>query len=232
MLRLILTGAVTFALGIAPGTISPPSALHIGNPATAATARPSYTKPVKTPPALLAFAHAWKMVKGYNATITIFEQQGARTQSMAFDYHFTKPSSVAVRVVAGANTGARLVWEGGSTVLVRRGGGLLSMLKKTVPLHDPLVTTIRGSSIDQLSFASILAHDQQPGILSEKRGEVVDGVTTDAVTLIPTHASANANFTREVMEISSKTHFPMRVVGYEGLLIARKIEFSNVRLAY
>jgi hypothetical protein len=210
MLRLVLTCAVILTLG----------------------ARPSHAIPAKTPAALAAFAHAWKLVKGYNATITIFEQQGTRTQSMVFDYHFSKPSSVAVRVVAGANTGARLVWEGGSTVLVRRGGGLLSILKKTVPLHDPLVTTIRGSSIDQLSFAAILAHDQQPGILSTKRGEVVDGVATDAVTLIPAHASANANFTREVMEISMKTHFPMRVLGYEGQMLARKIEFSNVRPAY
>ena len=30
------------------------------------------------------------------------------------------------------------------------------MFKRTLSLHDPLVTTLRGSSIDQLSFGAIL----------------------------------------------------------------------------
>lgn len=193
----------------------------------------SHTTPADAPPsALAAFAHAWEGVKGYSATITIFEQQDTRTQNMVFDYRFAKPSSVAVRVLQGANRGARLAWEGGSTVVVRRGSGFLSIFKRTVSLHDPLVTTIRGSTVDQLGFGAILAHDRQPGVLSEKAGEAVDGVATDAVTLVPTHALADARFTREVIEISTKTHFPVRCLGYEGLMLARKIEFTNVRLAY
>lgn len=186
--------------------------------------------PAKEPPALVAFDHAWKQLTAYNTTIKIFERQGPQTQTMVFDYSFSKPSNIAVHVLEGQNKGARLVWTGGDTVLVKRGSGLLSLLKKTVSLRDPLVTTIRGSSVSQLSFGAILAHSHQPGVLTISRGDVIDGVTTDKVTLVPSHPLADGNLTREVIEISTATHFPSRIYGYEGRTLVRTIEFSNIRL--
>ena len=187
-------------------------------------------KTAKTPVALVAFDHAWKLVTAYSTTITIFERQGAQTQNMAFDYSFNKPSNIAVHVVAGANKGARLAWSGGDTVLVRRGSGMLSLLKKTVSLHDPLVTTIRGSAIDQMSFGEILTHSHQPGVLSESRGEVINGVATEKVTLIPSYPLADGHLTREVIEISTITHFPTRILGYEGPTLVRTIDFADIRI--
>jgi hypothetical protein len=210
-----------FGAALALGLSTPQTAPHT----TAHTARTAASTP-----ALDAFAHALNGVTAYNVTITIFEQTTTRAQNMVFDYHFTKPSSVAVRVVAGANTGARLSWEGGTTVLVRRGSGLLSLLRKTVPLHDSLVTTIRGSTVDELGYGAILAHDQQPGLLSQAPGDVINGVPTDAVTLIPSDPAADAHLTREVIEISRTTHLPTRILGYEGSMLARKIDFTNVHL--
>jgi hypothetical protein len=99
-------------------------------------------------------------------------------------------------------------------------------------LQDSQVTTIRGSSIDQLSFGAILAHGQQtPGTLSQGPGDVINGVATDAVTLIHADPAADAGLTREVIELSTATHFPMRILGYDGPMLVRKIEFSNVELA-
>jgi hypothetical protein len=66
----------------------------------------------------------------------------------------------------------------------------------TALLHDPLVTTLRGSSIDQLSFGAI----------------------------------PDAGLTREVVELSAQTHLPLRVLGYEGSTLVRRIDFSNVKL--
>jgi hypothetical protein len=189
-------------------------------------------KPEKAPAALAAFDHAWKRVSAYTTTVTVFERQGAQTQTMAFDYSFSKPLTITVRVVAGANKGARLAWEGGNTVLVRRGSGLLSLLKKTVSLHDPLVTTIRGSTISQLSFGAILDHSRQPGALSEGRGDVINGVATEMVTLVPTHPLADGRLTREEIEISAVTHLPARILGFEGATLVRTIDFADIRIGH
>jgi hypothetical protein len=63
-----------------------------------------------------------------------------------------------MHVLSGPNAGVAVVWGGGTTVIAHRGSGLAAMFKKTFALHDPQATTIRGSSIDQLSFGAILLH--------------------------------------------------------------------------
>ncbi len=51
---------------------------------------------------------------------------------------------------------------------------------------------IRWPSIDQLSFAAILAHArQQAGRLSAVPGDVIGGVAVDALTLIPATPAAD-----------------------------------------
>ncbi len=175
-----------------------------------------------------AFAAAWSGVTSYNASVTVFEQKGAQVQNVVLDYRFRKPSYVTVRVIAGPNAGASLSWDGGPTVVARRGSGLLALFKKTYALHDPQVTMIRGSSIDQLSFGAILADAQEPGALSEAASDAIDGVAADAVTLIPTHAAADAGLTREVVDLSTVTHLPMRVLGFDGATLVLRIDFAKV----
>jgi hypothetical protein len=51
------------------------------------------------------------------------------------------------------------------------------------------------------------------------------------VSLISTAPAANAGLTREVVEVSTIMHLPMRVLGFDGETLVRKIEFSNVALA-
>ncbi len=198
------------------------------------------TSPVTTPQAsqsgaaaqeIAAFAHAWGVLTEYSAMVTIFDQKGTQTQNLVFDYKFRKPSNVTVHILAGPNAGATLTWNGGPTVVAWRGSGLAAMFKRTLSLNDPLVTTLRGSSIDQLSFGAILAHgQQQAGSISEAPGEVIDGVAVNAVTLIPAGSASDAGLTREVVELSSVTHLPMRVLGYDGSTLVRKIDFSNIKL--
>jgi hypothetical protein len=178
-----------------------------------------------------AFARAWAAVTAYTATVTVFEQKDAQVQNVVFNYTFRKPASVTVHVASGPNAGVTLVWDGGTTVVAHRGSGLAALFKRTLSLHDPQATTIRGSSIDQLSFGAILAHAQaEAGTLSEVPGEIIDGVPTDAVRLSSSTPAADAGLTREVVELSTVTHLPVRVLGYEGDTLVRKIDFSNVTL--
>jgi hypothetical protein len=130
-----------------------------------------------------------------------------------------------------AQPGVTTVWGGGTTVVAHRGSGLAALFKKTFSLHDPQVTTIRGSSIDQLSFGAILAHAQQgAGTLTQISELDTGGVAVDAVTLMSADRTANAGLSREVIELSTSTHLPVRVLGYDGTTLVRKIEFSKVVL--
>jgi hypothetical protein len=93
------------------------------------------------------------------------------------------------------------------------------------------VTTLRGSSIDQLSFAAIISHGQDTaGTASEAKGPVIDGVSTEAVTLVPTSSTTDAGLTLEIVDISSTTNVPIRIFGYDGPILVRQVQFSNVKL--
>jgi outer membrane lipoprotein-sorting protein len=186
--------------------------------------------PATAPPLLEAFARAWNDVTAYSATVTVFSAKGADAQNIVFDYTFRKPSSFIVHVVAGPNAGVTLTWNGGPTVQASRGRGLFSLLKRTIPLHDPLVTTVRAESIDQLSYGAILAHaEQTPGMLAQSPGESIAGTPTQALSLVPSDPAADAGLSREVIEISTATALPIRIEGYEGHTLVRKIDFSDVQ---
>jgi hypothetical protein len=181
-------------------------------------------------PALAAFTKAWATVTAYNTTITVFEQKGVAVQNVIFKYTFRKPTTVTVDVVGGPNNGVSILWKGGTTVSAHR-SGLASAFSKTLSLHDPKITTIRGSSIDQLGFSQILAHARTTaGKFSQGPGPLINGVATDAVTLIPTNPVADAGYTREIIDISRLTHFPLRIVGYQGPTLVREVGFVAVTL--
>ncbi len=150
---------------------------------------------------------------------------------MVLDYTFRKPSKATVLIVKGPNAGVTLEWNGGTTLVAHRGSGFMALFARTLSLHDPLAMTIRGSSIDQLSFGAILGQaEQTAGTVSQRPGDVIKGVATDAVRLVSTAASSKTGLTLQVVEISRTTHFPVRMLGYAGATLVRRIDFSQVKL--
>ncbi len=207
--------------GLAALIFASSSLLLVGDAARAQPAVPAWND----------FERIWATVASYTATVTIFEREGAQVQSSVLDYTFHKPSTATVHFVAGKNNGVTVVWNGGATVVGHRGNGLVALIKKTFALHDPAVTSIRGSSIDELSFAAFIAHAQStPGVESQGPGPTVLDIPTEAVTLVPTSSAADAGITRETIDLSVLTHLPIRVLGYQQDTLIRQIDFSNVKL--
>jgi hypothetical protein len=201
-----------------------------------ATAVPSTSPRGALPPpfaqvVLGQFGAAWARVAAYTATVTVFERKDTQVQNVVFEYTFRKPSSVTTHVDAGPNAGVTMVWDGGTTLLAHRGSGFAALFKKAFSLHDPQVTTIRGSSIDQLGFGAILAHAQQEaGSLTQASAAEIGGVGIAAVTLMSADPATNGGLTREVVELSTSTHLPVQVLGYDGTTLVRQIDFSKVAL--
>ena len=184
---------------------------------------------VDTPPAWLAFARTWAALDGYGARVTALERDGARGETLVVDYTFHKPTSVTAHIVQGPNTGAVLVWNGGPTMQAHLGGGLLYGLSRTLSLHDPSAESPRGSSLDELSYAYVLRHGSTTaGTVTQTPGETIGDVATDAVTLVPDDPAADGGLTREVIEIATTTHLPVRILGYTGTTLVRDVEYKSV----
>jgi hypothetical protein len=160
---------------------------------------------------------------------TRVRRSGSRDFDIEVGQHYNKcqrPNQVGDESAISDRT---LLRDVGATVVARRGTGLAALFKKTFSIHDPVVATIRGPSIDQLSFGAILAQAQQGGgTLSEAGSDVIDGVATDAVALVPADPAADAGLTREVVELSVVTHLPVCVLGFDETTLVREIDFSKV----
>jgi hypothetical protein len=183
------------------------------------------------PSAWDAFARACSGLSGYTARVTAFERSGDRAQTLIIDYAFHKPENVTGRILDGPNRGAILVWDGGPTMRAHLGSGMLYGLAKTLPLHDPSATSVRGSSIDELAFPYVLAHgDDTPGSVVQQPGETIDGMPTDAIVLAPANPNADGGLTREVIELSAATHLPLRILGYEGAMLVRQVDYADLQL--
>ena len=196
-----------------------------------ATPAPVWAQDATSVPAWLKFERAWAGIAAYSATVTVFDQENTQAPNIVFDYSFSKPSTAKIRVVSGPHVGSTLTWDGGMTVVGRLGSGFLGMFSKTYALRDPAVTNLRGFGIDQLSFAAMIAHGRETaGVCSETPGPVIDGIPTEAVTLVPASPAADAGLTLEIIDIAATTNIPMRILAYHGPTLVRQVGLSNVKL--
>lgn len=171
-------------------------------------------------------AEAWSDLHGYNATIQLYEVKGSNSEHAVFAYSFTKPASVTMHVNQGPNAGATVTWTGGSTVRASKSGAFGITMGKTVSLNDPLVTSLRGYSVSDLSFAGILAHAQQTAGTLSSGSTKLNGAPVIAVTLNVANPAQDNGMTREVLYLAQNTQLPLRIDGFTGSQLVRIYRFT------
>ncbi len=179
---------------------------------------------------LSTFGEAIDRLHDYTVTIRMHEASGRRMQDRALRYWYEKPSSAKVEVVDGIGRGSAAVWRGDSSV---RGhwGGFLSIFRLTIGLHDPHATSLRGDSIDALSFFEIYRHvTTTKGELQEAPGPTIDGAATEALVLLPSIPAENDGITREVLYLSRATHLPIRRQCFEGETLVKDQQFVDLEI--
>jgi outer membrane lipoprotein-sorting protein len=176
--------------------------------------------------ALDQFAKTWSGLQGYNATIQLFEAKGGDSEHAVFAYGFAKPATVTMHVNQGPNAGATVKWTGGSTVYASKSGPFGITMGKNVSLNDPLVSSLRGYTVSDLSFAGILAHAQQTAGSVSSGPTTLNGSPVTAVTLNVANPAQDNGMTREVLYLSQSTQLPVRIDGFVGNQVVRMYRFT------
>jgi hypothetical protein len=175
---------------------------------------------------LNSFANAWSALHGYNATIQLYEMKGSNSEHAVFAYSFAKPTTVTMHVNQGPNSGATVKWTGGSTVYASKSGAFGITMGRNVSLSDPLVTSLRGYTVSDLSFAGILSHAQQTAGSLSSGSTKLDGAMVTAITLNVANPAQDNGMTREVLYLSQSTQLPVRVDGFIGNQVVRMYRFT------
>lgn len=178
--------------------------------------------PAKTPAPLAAFAKTWESMNGYKTAIHCFSTKDGKTENSQFNYTFTKPSSISMSIVSGPRAGNAVTWSGGDTATAGKG-----MFTRKFSLTDSAVTSLRGATVVDLSFGSILKHAE--GLKGKKSAAAttMDGEAANAVTVNVAQPSSDDGLTREVLYLSGGTDLPLRVDGYVESQLVSSCTFSN-----
>ncbi|HET9394279.1 MAG TPA: hypothetical protein VFO29_12255 [Candidatus Rubrimentiphilum sp.] len=176
--------------------------------------------------ALDQFAKAWSALNGYTATIQLFETKGGNTEHAVFAYTYRKPQSITMHVNQGPSAGATVTWSGGPTVSASKSGAFGITMSKNVSINDPLVTSLRGYTVADLSLPGILSHAQQTAGTSYSGTTVLNGDAVTAVTLNVANPSQDNGMTREVLYLSQSTQLPVRIDGFVGDQLVRTYKFT------
>ncbi len=173
------------------------------------------------------FASAVSSMKSYHTTVHVHETKGSESRNSVFDYTFEKPNSISMSIRSGPNAGSAVSWSGGDSVTARKSSGMASMFKKTVSLKDPLVTSLRGYTIVDLSFPAILKHAQatkgEMSVASAKLGEK----SVESYTLTVADPATDDGMTREVLYLDPKSQLPLRIDGFAGSTLVRSYSFDD-----
>ncbi|HEY8314574.1 MAG TPA: hypothetical protein VIG51_10440 [Candidatus Baltobacteraceae bacterium] len=178
---------------------------------------------------LAAFDAAFAKVDDYTVTMTAHEVAGSDVQDRVYHYWFKKPHQAKIEIVSGAGAGGGGVWTGTDQVRGHQ-GGLLSHFHLKVDLHDRRAVSLRGYTIPDGLFANeVDKYRQIKGELAQHDGPVIDGDATEAVELRLAEPAANAGVTRMVLDLSKKTHMPVRQTRYAGDQIVTTENWTDLK---
>jgi outer membrane lipoprotein-sorting protein len=180
-------------------------------------------------PAWDAFVKADQGIKDYTETLTTHEVLGNRTEDRVYHFSYAKPSYARSEIISGPGAGGAAVWHGGDKVKGHQ-GGFLAGIKLVISENDPRATDLRGKTIEAAFFPWMIAGFEKSGKLSEAPGPTIDGVETDAVTLIPDDPAKERNLTKETILLSRTTHLPVQHLGYEGDKLVEQETFSEEKI--
>jgi hypothetical protein len=105
------------------------------------------------------YAAVWNALQSYTCTWTVHEAKNSAAQDRVYHIYFQKPLNTRAEVVAGDGKGSVAVWDGGDRVRGHQ-GGILSLIRLNLDIHNHLAVSLRGATIAQLNMGSLLGHLQ------------------------------------------------------------------------
>jgi outer membrane lipoprotein-sorting protein len=173
-----------------------------------------------------AFTKAVDRVNDFTETVVAHEVKGDVVQDRVYRVFYRKPSLERTDIVEGPGRGGAALWNGGSTVRGHQ-GGILALIRLTLPIDDPKAVDLRGETMIIPIFSVVRDRFRGDGTVTEGPGPAIDGAPTDALTFMPASPEKPSGLTKEVLYLARATHIPVRHEGYEGATLAERQDFRD-----
>ena len=182
--------------------------------------------PKLTPQTTIAKMKAtWDTVKTYEGRVTVHEVKGNSIQDRVYLVRFERPTKTRVDIVEGDGRGSAALWDGGDRVRGHQ-GGILSFIKLNVDIHSKFATDLRGCTIDETNFGSLINHLESIKPSSE-RVSVVNG---KVVLVVQTDPSAPTSDVTKEVYVLALNWLPLEFTEYTKGKIVRHVVNSDLKL--
>ncbi len=171
------------------------------------------------------FFSAWQGIVSYQCTLTSHEVDGSRVQDRVYHMFFQKPTKTRMEIVSGDGRGGAAVWSGGDTLRGHR-GGFLAGVKKTLDIHSPLATSIRGTTIADANYGILLGHLRTFKSVDLEAARLGDHTLVTAQVADPT---SEAGVTKELF-VFGADGLPLEFEQYQGTSMVKKVDYTDVRV--
>lgn len=157
-------------------------------------------------------------------------RKGFLREDKVYKIFFKRPYLVRIEVTGGDNVGAVAVLTRDLKVK-GHSGGWLSWLVLSPAIDSPIVTTIRGNTIDQSNFVYMVAQ--------MKAAMTLEAITVGGPTVVEDlktyalsadYASPKDDLTKEMVFIDPSHWLIKKILGYAGSTEVVNVTYSDIRV--
>jgi len=167
----------------------------------------------------------WESVHTYECTARVHEAKGDSVQDRTYLVRFERPTQTRVDIIAGDGRGSVAVWNGGDKVRGHQ-GGFLSIIRLNVGIHSKFATDLRGTTITEANFGSLIAH-------LESLDPSVEHVTKAAgkiVLVVKLNTPSTGNDVSKEIYILAPNWLPIEYYEFAENKVVRHVVDSSLKL--
>lgn len=171
------------------------------------------------------FRGACHAIDDYTCEVESHIRKGSQHQHRIYRFWYKRPDHLRVEVLksnALGDAGGVIVYNGGNEVQCHA-GGLLSLVRLTLPLTSSRVTSVRGNPITHLSIPYLVdvlgMYEHTKGRIEQGPDETVEGHAARLVVLHSDRTEVirqNDHIVKDMVWLDARSFLPLKVERYES----------------
>lgn len=175
-----------------------------------------------------AVRQTWLGTTTASGVVAFWEQKGRETSASKAEFFWSRPSKLRANILEADSVtkrGVKLVALGDGRITAK-----LGFIKRTFPLDDPEVLSLRGYRLDQTSLTAIVEGLLDPAASVHHAGSVtVAGRPADLLEQVG-GSGMLPGCSRMQLAIDRQTRMPLLVEGFEGATVVFRAQLSGMTL--
>lgn len=182
---------------------------------------------------LIKTRQKFDQIQNFSAVIDAFEKDDKGVTRLKLKALFQKPTANKLEILEHSNglfKGARLRYESGVDQVTGRPGGLMGVMKLTVPMSDDRISSRRGYRLDQIDTLAIVQRLVNPALNPKVLGKTNVGGREIIVLEFPAQNHFDPAITREILGIDTQEHFVRIHEMYAGAELVYSLKLQELQL--